>query len=288
MFKKLIFETGGIPFDDSAMVSTIEVSKKIYSGKSKYQKIEIYDSLGLGKVLILDGVFQTSEKEEFIYHEMMAHLPFFYFLNNSKTPKNVLIIGGGDGGILEEVLKHKTEKVFMVEIDEKVISVSKKYLSSISRGAFSDRRTELIIQDGKKFIKNYKNFFDIIILDLSDPWGAARGLISEKFYIDVREALAEKGVISIQSGSFDCQLKLVSLISKRLKKFFPSVKMHMAAVPLYGSGEYSFSVAANFDLDKKFNIEKMKTISDPLKPKLRYWSPEIHLASAVLPSCFSV
>jgi spermidine synthase len=285
LFKgKWLFENSNIPYSSSGAECGLRIKKKLFSGKSLYQQIEVYDTIKFGRILTLDKIFQTSEEDEFIYHEMICHLPIFYFLNeNKKLPEKVLIIGGGDGGALEEVLKHRIKKVWMLEIDKMVSDVSVKYLPSISRGAFKDKRANVLFEDGKSFIEKNNNFFDIIILDLSDPGGPAKDLISEKFYRNVKKALTKKGIISVQSGSLDCQIDLVALIFKRLKNVFPFVKIHHAPIPLYGLGEFSLTIAANFNLPKKIREAIVKKSYTSLKPTLRYWSPEIHNASGILP-----
>lgn len=277
-FNKWLFETLDIPYDTAEVKNGFRIKKKLYSGKSPYQKIEVFDTFTFGKILVLDGIFQTSEKNEFVYHEMLCHLPMFSHPN----PKKVLIIGGGDGGALEEVLKHPIEKVWLVEIDKKVVEVSKKYLLSISKGAFKDKRAELVIGDGVKFIQNYKNFFDVVILDLSDPWGPAQEVISIKFYDSVKKALKKNGVISVQGGCLFDQPKLVSLIHQRLKKVFSSVIIHKAPVVLYGLGELNFTVASDINLNK-ITIKDIERKFRKLNLDLKYYSPKIHFASAVLP-----
>lgn len=272
-----IFEKN-VPYDESRIKIGIEVKKRLYSGKSPYQKIDFFDTYGFGKILVLDGILQTSEKDEFIYHEMLCQVPMFYHPN----PQKVLIIGGGDGGALEEVLKHPVQKVWLVEIDKKVIELSKKYLPLISKGAFKDKRGEVVIGDGKEFLKKYKNFFDVIILDLSDPLGPAKDLITLKFYRQVQKALKQKGIVSVQSGSLTCQPKLVALIFKRLSKVFTFVKVHKAVVPSYQAGEYSFTVASNLNLEK-VNLKNLESRVRRLSIDLLYWFPGIHFSSAVLP-----
>ena len=276
--KQWFFEETVVPFDESRITIGIEIKKKLYSGKSIYQKIEFFDTYAFGRILVLDGILQTSEKDEFIYHEMLCQVPMFSYEN----PKKVLIIGGGDGGALEEVLKHKIEKAWMVEIDEKVIETSKKYLASISKGAFKDKRAELIIGDGKKFIRKYKDFFDVIILDLSDPGGPAKELISLNFYKNIKRALRKNGIVSIQSGSFTCQPKLVKIIYKRMKKIFSSVIIRKAVVPAYQAGEYAFITASRMNLER-LSLKNIEKKFKKLNLNLRYYSPEIHFASAVLP-----
>jgi len=267
-----------VPFDVSGVKIGIEVKKKLYSGKSEYQRIDFFDTYAFGKILVLDGILQTSEKDEFIYHEMLCQLPMFLH----KDPKKILIIGGGDGGSLEEVLKHKAERVRMVEIDEKVIELSKKYLPSISKGAFKDKRAEIIIADGKEYIKKHKDFFDVIILDLSDPHGPAKQLISLDFYRDVKKSLKKDGIVSVQSGSLNDQPGLAKTIFRRINKLFSFADIHQAVIPAYQTGEYSFIIGCKAKLNRlqEKNIEKKYK---KLKIGLKYFSPEIYFSSKVLP-----
>jgi len=273
-----IFEKENITCNTIQIKFGIKVKKKLYSGSSSYQQIEVFDTYNFGKVLILDGIFQTSEMDEFIYHEMLAHLPLFYHDN----PKKILIIGGGDGGILEEVLKHPVEKVCMVEIDEKVIDISKKFLPSISKNAFNNKKAAIIIGDGKEYIKNTNDFFDVIILDLSDPCGPAEDLISLDFYKDVKKVLNNEGIIAIQSGCLITQHTMVKTIKERISSIFSNVKLHRAAIPIFQFGEYSFTIATKNDLPQT-TVDRLKEKQARLNLDLQYWSPEIHIASAILP-----
>lgn len=266
-----------VPYDVSNAAIGIKIKKKLYTGKSPFQKIELYDTYDYGKILVLDGILQTSEKDEFVYHEMLCQVPMFLH----KNPQKVLIIGGGDGGSLEEVLKHKIEKVWMVEIDKKVVDLSRKYLPAISKGAFKNKKAEIIVGDGKEFIKRYDNFFDVIILDLSDPAGPAEDLISLDFYKDVKKALKKNGLVSIQSGSLDDQIKLVATIFKRIKKIFPAAEIRRAVIPSYWE-EYSFIIGSTADL-KKITFKDIEKKYKKLKLDLRFYSPEIHFVSKVFP-----
>ncbi|MFH1643602.1 MAG: polyamine aminopropyltransferase [bacterium] len=268
-----------IPNSEPNFKIGIKTKEKLYSAKSEFQNIEIYDTNFFGKMLVLDGIIQTTENDNFIYHEMMIHTPMFYHPN----PKKVLIIGGGDGGALREVLKHEIEEVYIVEIDAEVVELCKKHIPTLSEGAFENKKTNLIIDDGKKVVKNHLNYFDVIIMDLSDPDGPAEELITEAFYQDVKKALTKNGVISIQSGSFEYQSKEIATIHKRVKSVFESVKIHKAVVPTYQGGEFSFMMAAKFDLSsvtEKEIKEKFKLLN---LQNLKYYSPEIHFASAILP-----
>jgi spermidine synthase len=266
-----------IPYDVSNEAIGLKIKKKLYSGESPFQKIEIYDTFDFGKILVLDGILQTSEKDEFIYHEMLCQVPIFLH----KNPRKVLIVGGGDGGSLEEVLKHKIEKVWMAEIDRKVIKVSEKYLPSISKGAFKNKKAEIVVGDGKEFIKKYKDFFDVVILDLSDPAGPAKDLISLDFYKKVKRALKKNGLVSIQSGSLDDQIKLVATIFKRIRKIFPVAEIRRAVIPSYWE-EYSFIVGSKANL-KKITFKDIEKRYKKSKLDLKYYSPEIHFVSKVFP-----
>ena len=276
--KKWFFETTP-PGSTISFKQAIEIKEKLYEGKSKYQKIEFFDTTNFGRILVLDGIVQTSEKDEFIYHENMCHLPMFYHPN----PQKILIIGGGDGGSLREILKHPIEKAWMVEIDGKVVQLSKKYLPTLNNGAFENKKAEVIIGDGKDFIKKHKDFFDVIILDLSDPHGPATELSTEKFYQDVKNALTKNGVISIQSGSLTHQHSVPCTIYKRTSKVFESVKVHHGVVPTYQGGMFSFTIVAKFDLNQ-VTLENLQKRFEKLNLDLKYYNPQIHLASAVLPT----
>jgi len=172
--------------------------KLIHKEKTSYQNLKIYKTERFGNLLLLDGAIQTTEKDEFIYHEMLTHTVMLLH----PEPREVLIIGGGDGGILKEVLKYKSVKrAHLVEIDERVIEISKKYLKNICQKAFQDKRVKIIIEDGAKFIKETSEKFDIIIIDSPDPVGVAKVLFSHKFYKDNFAHLTEEGLMIRQTGS---------------------------------------------------------------------------------------
>ena len=277
---KFIYEQE-LPFDETKAKIGFPMIKKIYFGKSKYQKIEVFDLGFWGRTLYLDGILQTTEKDEFIYHEMIAHPPLFSHPN----PKKVLVVGGGDGGTIKEILKHKgIEEILICELDEKVIEVSKKYLPKISQKAFENKKVKIIIKNGSEVVKNYVNYFDIIILDLPDPSDDCRYLISDNFYREVKKSLRRNGIVSVQSESFTNQIKLASLINKNLKKVFRYVRPQRLCVPSYQSGEFSLTMASDFDFSK-IKAETLKKKSQNFK--FKYWSPEIHFASAVLPKYIS-
>ncbi len=273
---KYIYERG-LPFDEMGAKIGFPLIKKIYSGKSKYQTIEVFDLKFWGRTMYLDGVLQTTERDEFIYHEMITHPALF----SIEKPEKVLIIGGGDGGSLREVLKHKSVKeVILCELDEKVVDVSKKYLIKISKGSHNDKRAKVLIKDGRDLVKEYSNYFDVIILDLPDPSDNCKFLISVPFYKEVKKALAKKGIISVQSESLTNQIKLASLINKNLKKVFKSVVTQKVCIPSYQAGEFSLTMASDSNLDET-NEKELKKKSNGFN--LKYWSPEIHFSSRILP-----
>jgi len=278
--KKRFYFQKDAPFEKPDMKVGFLMRKKLYEGKSPFQNIEILDLYTYGRTLALDGIVQTTEHDEFIYHEMLCQVPLFVH----PSPQKVLIIGGGEGGALREVLKHRSvKKTVVVEIDGKVVELSKKYLPFLSRNAFSDKRAQLIIEDGKEFIKNHKNEFDVIILDLSDPGGPAKDLISQKFYQSVKKALRKNGVVSVQSGSLTDQAELVALIKKRLQKVFRFVEVRWAVVPSYEAGVYTFTMASDFNFKSVSQGVLKKKFKKAKYMNLKYWSPEIHWSSSVLP-----
>ena len=257
----------------------IRIKKKVFSGKSSFQKLEVYDTFPFGRMLVLDGIIQLSKCDEFIYHEMLTHPAMFYHPN----PKKVLIIGGGDGGVLREVLRHPIEEVYLVDIDKKVIEISQKYLPFVSKGAFRNKKARIFVEDGIKFVKNYKNFFDVVIIDSTDSLGPSLGLFSKNFYQNVFKALTKNGVLSIQSGCLFEQFLHLKKILEKIKKIFPSLKIHKACVPcLQCSNEYSFTVAAKSDL-RKVNLKDIEKRFKKSKLNLKYYNPEIHFSSTILP-----
>lgn len=277
LFKKNWFFEDFLPTEPPTSTWGFVIEKEIYSGKSKFQKIEVFDTKEFGRILAFDGLVQLSTKDEFVYHEMLVHPAMLYHSN----PKIILIIGGGDGGVLREVVKHPVKEIYHVEIDKKVIEVSKKYLPSISKGAFNDRRLKIFIEDGLKFIKRYKDFFDIIICDSTDLYGPSIPLFQVGFYKDVLRALRENGIFAAQTA----YLKEIfaKKAREKIKKVFPYFKVHKAFVGCFPFDEHTFSFGSkkiNFD---KFIFEEINKKFKKLNIQTRYYSPEIHFSSQVLP-----
>lgn len=219
-----------------------EVDRILYSGKSEFQTIEVAHSKEFGNMLVLDGVFQTSEKEEYVYHEMISHVPLFLH----PSPKKVLIIGGGDGGAARECVRHAcVEEVTMVEIDGQVVELSKQYLPSIAAAMISKHpKLTVKIGDGIGFMAEAENYYDVIIVDCSDPIGPGEGLFTEEFYKNTYKALKEDGLFVQQTESPYMHQPLIEKCFAYIAGHFPITRLYTAYIPLYPSGMHCFTIGS--------------------------------------------
>lgn len=261
----------------------LEVEEVLENGRSLFQDILMFKSKTYGNVLILDGVIQVTQRDEHSYQEMITNLPMFAHPN----PKKVLIVGGGDGGVAREVLKHEcVEQVIMCEIDEQVCEVSKKYLPDLSDGAFDDPRLKLIIDDAAKYLRDEgpKEQFDVIICDSSDPVGPAEVLFKPEFFESMKNALGPQGVLSTQGECLWLHLDLISKVINETRDIFsPSgVKYGFTTIPTYPSGQIGFMIATK-DGSNDVSLPKRAPDATHLN-KLKYYSEAVHKASFVLPS----
>lgn len=241
-----------------------DVSDILYRGKSSYQEIMILNSPYFGKMLVLDGVVQLTEKDEFFYHEMLAHVVLHAHVN----PKTVLIIGGGDGGTLREVLKHKlVEKVQLVEIDREVIEVSKRFFPELTIG-FADKRAELIEMDGVSYIKQTKCKYDVVIVDSTDPVGPAEGLFTEQFFNGVRGILNNEGIFVTQTESLHFHRQFVMDTQIKLRALFEIVGLYSAPVATYAGNWWTFSIAS-----KKYPVKKPNRNQEVIT---KYYDKQVH------------
>ncbi len=249
------------------------ISNILYHGKSEYQEIMVVESPHFGKILILDGVAQCDERYEYIYHEYMAHVPLYAHPN----PEKVLIIGGGDGGVLREVLKHpEVKSAVLVDIDKDVIEVSKRFLPTMS-SAFDDPRALVINEDGYKYIQDCQEEFDVIIVDSTDPVGFAHVLTTEEFLRYVYRALKEDGIYVGQTESIHYHIEIVRRIQKSLKKIFPIVDLYTAVIPGYAGYWWTMSIAS-----KKYPVREP---SRPVNVQTKLYSEDMH-KYAFLPQSF--
>lgn len=222
-----------------------KMKKKIYEERSKYQHLEIYDSYEYGKIMFLDGTVQLTERDEFIYHEMITHVP----LNFLRAPKQILVIGGGDGGTVRELLKHKIEHITLVEIDKMVIDASKKYFPTLAE-SLNNEKVETIIDDGIRYVENTDSMYDVVIIDSTDPVGPAKALFSYEFYRDIKNKLTKNGLIVTQSGSPFYYPEHLCVAVKNMKKVFTHTFTYLADIPTYPSSIWSFTIASDFELEK--------------------------------------
>lgn len=257
----------------------LRVNQILHVEKSKYQDVLVFESTDYGNVLVLDGAIQATERDEYAYQEMIAHLA----LNSHPNPKKVLVIGGGDGGVLREIVKHDcVEEAVLCDIDEAVPRVSKQYLPTMSVG-FSHPKTKVHIGDGFKFLQEYQNTFDVIITDSSDPEGPAASLFQKPYFELLNGALTEKGVITTQGESIWLHMKIIKELRQACKQVFPSADYAYCTIPTYPSGQIGFMVCSK---DKDANLRKpLRSVSPEEESKLyRYYNKDIHSASFVLPT----
>ena len=256
---------------------TARVKETLFTGKSDFQDVVIVDTEQFGRMLVLDGVFQTCIFDEFIYHEMIAHVPLFVHPN----PKSVLVIGGGDGGTIREVVKHPSVvNAEMVEIDGMVVEASKKHLPEIAEALINNHpKVQLKIDDGIKHMQEARNKYDVIIVDCSDPIGPGEGLFTHAFYEDVYKALKEDGLFVQQTESPFYHQPLVSHLYKDIGSLFPITKLYLAQIPLYPSGTHCFTIGS-----KKYDPSSVDTAKLPQVGTTRYWNKDIQKSCFALPN----
>lgn len=259
------------------------VTRELARVKSDFQDIVVFESSSHGRVLVLDGVIQITERDEFVYQEMLTHVPMLAH----PCAKRVLIIGAGDGGVLRRVLEHKTvEKAVMVEIDGAVIELSKQHLPNIAGDAWNDPRAEVIVGDGIDYVaKAADGFFDVIIVDSTDPIGVGEVLFTDEFYSNCARILSDEGLIVNQCGVPFMQSDELYETSLRRAKFFPHVSAYVAAVPTYVGGFMTLGMASKGQAPNTQTLEQIRGRADAAKilGTTRYWTPEIHVGSFNLP-----
>lgn len=258
---------------------SIKFKEHKFSGISDFQKIDIYDTEGFGRVLVIDDCIMCTEKDEFIYHEMITHVPMAV----NPEIKNVLIIGGGDGGAVRELNRYKTIKnIDVVEIDKMVVEVSRQFLP-FTADSFKDKRVRVLIGDGIDYVKNSENEYDLIIIDSTDPIGPGEGLFTLDFYKDCYRLLAENGILINQNESpyYINNAKEMIRAHKKQKSLFSISLLYQYMIPTYGSGYWFFG----------FSSKKLHPVNDikenqwrELGLKTRYYNLDVHKAAFVLPN----
>ena len=256
------------------------IREMLFESRTEHQHLLIFDTESFGRVMALDGVVQTTERDEFVYHEMLAHVPLFAH----PQPKSVLIIGGGDGGLLREVLKHPAVKqVVLVEIDGAVIDLCKRYFPQHSQGAFDNPRAEIVIADGIDFVCNTDLRFDVILSDCTDPIGPGEVLFSSRFYSGVRRALNPGGIFAAQNGSAFLQPEEVTTTTQRLSPYFADCWFFTAAVPTYVGGVMTLAWGCDDATLRNAPIDVVQQRFNASGIRTRYYNPAVHAASFALP-----
>ncbi|HSV28988.1 MAG TPA: polyamine aminopropyltransferase [Candidatus Omnitrophota bacterium] len=256
------------------------VSREIYRSQGGLQEIALFETPGFGRVLTLDGVIQVTTGDEFVYHEMLAHVPV-YAHGNVKT---ACVVGGGDGGMLREILKHKSvEKAVLVEIDGAVVDFCREHMPSVSDGAFDDPRTEIVIADGIKFMAETDRKFDLIVIDSTDPIGPGGVLFTEPFYRDCARCLNPDGIVVNQNGVPFLQGEEVTDTYRRRKAHFADVGYYLAAVPTYVGGFMALGWACQSTRPRLEAAETIRARFDAAPVATRYYTPDLHKASFALP-----
>ncbi len=256
------------------------VDELIFEKGTELQHLVIFHNKMFGRVMALDGIIQTTERDEFIYHEMLTHVPVLAHGN----VRRVLIVGGGDGAMLREVSKHKgIQLITQVEIDREVIETSKCYLPDHSQGAFEDPRVQIIIDDGLHFVNNVRERFDVIISDSTDPIGPGDTLFTRDFYASCRLRLNRGGVLVTQNGVAFTQLEEVACTAGFLADIFTDWHFFAAAVPTYVGGIMAFAWATDNPDLRHIDVETLRQRYARSGIRTRYYNPEVHYAAFALP-----
>jgi len=257
---------------------SLQIEEVLFEGKSHFQNVVIYKSKSFGKVLVLDGVIQLTERDWSAYQEMVTHIP----LLSHPNPEKILVIGGGDGGVIGEALKHTAVKeVTLCEIDEMVVTTCKKFFTQFK---WDDPRLKVVFADGAKFLEEHTNSFDIIIVDSSDPVGPAETLYTNKFYESLHKALLPGGVITQQAENVWLHLDIIERLVKSAKALFPKVDYAYCTIPTYPGGQIGFLFESN-DAHRDFH-KPLRTTEQAFAKgtaPLQYYNSAIHAASFVLP-----
>ncbi len=260
------------------------VQDLLFSEQSAYQKVQVWQTDAFGKVLTLDGLVMITERDEFVYHEMISHPA----LNVLKQPRRVLVVGGGDGGTVREVLRHpEVEQVDLVEIDQMVLEVAQAFFPQVCSG-FEDPRLHIHVRDGVQFVKETPDAtYDLIIVDSTDPIGIAEGLFDQAFYRECARILNAQGMLVAQTESpFDSLFhEVIQRATSFLRTLFPIVKPYVAFIPSYPMGLWSFTMGSKqLDPVTNFDTARVARWEQQLEKPLKYYNGEIHRAAFALPT----
>lgn len=258
---------------------SLKVERVLYDSETEHQRLRVFENNRFGRVLTLDDVVQTTEGDNFIYHEMLTHVPILAH----GAARLVLIVGGGDGGMAREVLRHASvAHVTMVEIDAGVVDFSKQYLPSLSDGAFDDPRLELVIADGADFMRETAGGFDVIIVDSTDPIGPGEVLFTDTFYGHAKRALADGGILVTQNGVPFLQPDELTGSLRAFKALFRDWGCYLASIPTYAGGPMAFGWATDGEA-RRTPVDVLRRRLDAAGFTPGYYTPEVHRAAFALP-----
>ena len=258
----------------------LEISRVLFRSESEHQNILVFENPTFGRVLALDDVVQVTEGDEFIYHEMMAHVP----LLAHGAAEDVLIVGGGDGGLLEEVLKHPVKRVTMVEIDRTVVDLAQRWLPSICRGAFDDPRAELVIADGARFAAETEARFDLVLVDSTDPIGPGEALFRREFYAACKRCLKPGGILVTQNGVAFVQGEELTSSWRHFDALFRDAAAYTVAVPTYIWGFMALGWASDEPDHRRRPLEALEERYAAAGLETRYYNPALHRGAFALPN----
>jgi spermidine synthase len=259
----------------------VRISDTIARRQTEYQALEVVDTPRFGRMLLLDGIVMTSERDEFFYHENIVHPAAIAH----PAPKQALVIGGGDGGSSEELLKHNTiERVVLAEIDAGVIEAAREYLQTVHRGVFDDPRLEVRIGDGKAFVESAQQRFDLIVLDLTDPVGPSAALYTREFYAACAAILGEQGVLSLHVESPVSQPQHFNRIVRTLQAVFPIVRPYLVYIPLYGTWWGMATASRSTDPLQLSGDEVQQRLATRGVAALQFYNRDTHRALFALPN----
>jgi spermidine synthase len=260
----------------------LKADKVLFDSETEHQQLIIFENGDFGRVMMLDGVVQLSTRDEFVYHEMMAHVPLFA---HGKA-KKVLIVGGGDGGVLREVLRHpEVKRATLCEIDRSVIDLCREHFPEVSAGAYDDKRTRVVIADGTKFVAETDERFDVILVDSTDPIGPGAVLFTKAFYTDCKRALAPGGILVTQNGLPFLQASELQTSTGYFRDLFKDAFAYVATTPSYFGGSMSYGWATDDKTLRRHKLEKIERRYEKAGAfATRYWHPEMQLAAFALPA----
>jgi len=254
---------------------SFEIEKILYRQQSRFQLIEVFETKGHGRMLALDGIIQLTESDEFAYHEMLAHVPLF----SHPAPKDVLVIGGGDGGVLREIQRHDVvQHIDFCEIDPEVMAVSQEFFPSLACG-FDDPRIQVHIGDGSGFVTAHPQGYDVIIVDSSDPIGPGEALFEEPFYRALKQGLKPGGLVATQGESFFMHKDCVKNLVRITRELFDIHAYSTILVPTYPGGNIGICLGS---LGPEL-VRPARPVSQEIQDQLKYYTPQVHGASFVLP-----